>query len=134
MDNTTKAYIAERKFAEDFKSNYIASATPAQRNSKHFDCGYDGYYNEPDHLALLATFGFNSVEEFHTAVDATDWKIAYNKFNKLQSKLVYKSDEYNALWMGVKQAGFYDEEDHNLDGLALWNIAKKAAPKYAQEI
>ena len=134
MDNTTAAYIAAKKFANDYRNAYIAKATESQRNAKHFDIGCDGYYNGAEHLALLAAFGFNSVDEFQEAVEKTEWMIAFNKFNQIQSMLTYKSNEYNTLWTNIKKAGFYDEEDHNMDGLAMYAIAKAAAPKYAQLI
>ena len=134
MDNTTQAYIATKKFAAEYKANYIAKATPAQRNSKHFDIGYGMYWGEEEHIALLATFGFKDVEEFEEAIKTTDWMIAYDKFQAIQRMLKHKSPESIALWAGIKEAGFYDEEDHNIDGPALLAIAQKVAPKYAQLI
>jgi hypothetical protein len=134
MDNTTQAYVAIKKFEKAYDDAYYVNATETQRNSKHFDIGRDGGYQTPERDALLQTFGFKNEDDFCAAVELTDWKIAYNKFHTLQSLLTFKSNEYNALWTGIKAAGFYDEEDHNMDGIAMWNIAKKAAPKHVQLI
>ena len=81
---------------------------------------------------MLQTFGFKDDDEFYAAVELTDWKVAYNKFSNIMDLLASKSVEGIAIRQGLKDAGFWDEKDHNTDGIAMWNIARAAAPKHAQ--
>ena len=132
--NTRNAYIACAKLAKDFRKNYIDKSTEAARNSKYFDIGFDGYYDGVEHLALLAKFGFNSVDEFNEAVEKSDWAIAYEQASLILKLAPHNSVEYKNIVAGWKDAGYWSEEDHKLSGVEMYAIAKSAAPKYAQLI
>jgi hypothetical protein len=126
------AYNAVKKMAKDFADQYYVNATETERASKYFDIGYGDYYGSPDHLALLAKCGFNSVDEYNEAVEKTSWSVAYDNFNKVTKLLGYKSPEYQAIKQDLIDSEMYDEEDHRVDGKIFWEIAKQNAPKQAQ--
>jgi hypothetical protein len=130
--NIAELYAAQLQMAADFMRAYLARSTPAQRASRHFDIGYDGYYGEAQHLALLAQGGFNDVEDFNVAVEKTDWWIAFITFDDVMSLLEYGSPESLAIIADLRAAGLYGDEDQRLRGLEFLAICQRHAPKQTQ--
>lgn len=94
--------------------------------------GYDGYYGEAEHLAILAQCGFNSTKEYEAAYEQLPEVIAYDKFNRVFKIVTHGSAEYKAIIQGLKSNGLWNEEDNSHRGLEYWEITSAAAPKHAQ--
>ena len=126
------ATVAINKLAEKFRANYIANSTPAQRESKYFDIGYDGYYEGEEYMTILAQCGFEDSDAYNAAYEKLPEIVAYGKFNSVMDMLKYGSDEKNAVIQGLKDAGLWTEDDTRHRGLEHWAIVQAIVPKHAQ--
>ena len=128
--NAKAAYNAIKVLEVEYRLKYIANSSESDRNSKHFDCGYDGWYDTDEHHTILAQCGFNSIDEYQTAFEATDWNKCYDKFRHILD--ITKGEDHKALIAELKASGLWNEDNGIEQGIQLYECCKKAAPKHTQ--